>query len=246
MKVNKISPASGTAITLGDSGDTFTIPSGATITNNGTQNGFGSTSASDLSSGTLPMARLSGTLPALNGSALTALNATQLTSGTIPIARITYLHTVQTHVTATSSQSISANTVTNITNLNATITPSTGTKILVTVRWNGEGSNSEQYESIFGLKRGSTIIGSPAAAGSRSIGISMVALNHQSDNTSTPCSCFYQYLDSPSTGSAITYYATIRHKTAQTIYNNRTVYDNDNVAYERITSTITLQEVVAP
>jgi len=48
----------------------------------------GSTSASDLTSGTLPMARLSGTLPALNGSALTALNATQLTSGTIPIARI--------------------------------------------------------------------------------------------------------------------------------------------------------------
>ena len=33
----------------------------------------GSTSASDLTSGTLPMARLSGTLPALNGSALTSL-----------------------------------------------------------------------------------------------------------------------------------------------------------------------------
>ena len=43
--------------------------------------------ATQLTSGTLPMARLSGTLPALNGSALTALNATQLTSGTIPIAR---------------------------------------------------------------------------------------------------------------------------------------------------------------
>ena len=36
----------------------------------------GSTSASDLTSGTLPMARLSGTLPALNGSALTNLPAT--------------------------------------------------------------------------------------------------------------------------------------------------------------------------
>ena len=35
----------------------------------------GSTSASDLTSGTLPMARLSGTLPALNGSALTNLPA---------------------------------------------------------------------------------------------------------------------------------------------------------------------------
>jgi hypothetical protein len=44
--------------------------------------------ATELTSGTLPMARLSGTLPALNGSALTALNATQLTSGTIPIARL--------------------------------------------------------------------------------------------------------------------------------------------------------------
>ena len=41
VKVNKISPrtACGT-VTLGDSGDTFTIPSGATITNAGTANRF--------------------------------------------------------------------------------------------------------------------------------------------------------------------------------------------------------------
>jgi hypothetical protein len=46
VKVNKISPrtACGT-VTLGDSGDTFTIPSGATITNNGTASGFGATGA---------------------------------------------------------------------------------------------------------------------------------------------------------------------------------------------------------
>ena len=44
VKVNKISPrtACGT-VTLGDSGDTFTIPSGATITNSGTASGFGAT-----------------------------------------------------------------------------------------------------------------------------------------------------------------------------------------------------------
>ena len=41
IKVNKISPATGTAFTLGDSGDTFTVPSGATITNSGTATGFG-------------------------------------------------------------------------------------------------------------------------------------------------------------------------------------------------------------
>ena len=45
IKVNKISPRSGTDVTLGDSGDTFTIPSGATITNSGTANGFGASGA---------------------------------------------------------------------------------------------------------------------------------------------------------------------------------------------------------
>ena len=40
LKVDKISPASGTAFALGDSGDTFTVPSGATITNSGTANNF--------------------------------------------------------------------------------------------------------------------------------------------------------------------------------------------------------------
>ncbi len=41
VKVNKISPRSGTGVQLGDSGDTFTIPSGATILNSGTASGFG-------------------------------------------------------------------------------------------------------------------------------------------------------------------------------------------------------------
>ena len=41
IQANKLSPASGTALQVGDSGDVITIPSGATITNNGTQTGFG-------------------------------------------------------------------------------------------------------------------------------------------------------------------------------------------------------------
>jgi len=39
---------------------------------------------------TLPAADLTGTLPALNGTALTALNASALTSGTIPQARLPF------------------------------------------------------------------------------------------------------------------------------------------------------------
>jgi hypothetical protein len=46
IKVNKISPKQTcTQVTLGDSGDTFTIPAGVTLTNNGTATGFGPTGA---------------------------------------------------------------------------------------------------------------------------------------------------------------------------------------------------------
>ena len=47
LKVNKISPRSGTAITLGDSGDTFTIPSGATLAIAGSVTGFTSAGIDD-------------------------------------------------------------------------------------------------------------------------------------------------------------------------------------------------------
>lgn len=41
IQANKLSPSSGTALQIADSGDTITIPSGATITNSGTATGFG-------------------------------------------------------------------------------------------------------------------------------------------------------------------------------------------------------------
>ena len=44
--VDKLDPQSGTSLELGSSGDTITIPSGCTITNNGTQTGFGGTNTS--------------------------------------------------------------------------------------------------------------------------------------------------------------------------------------------------------
>ena len=48
VKVNKISPRTNCGtVQLGDSGDTITIPAGATITNNGTQTGFGRSGSVD-------------------------------------------------------------------------------------------------------------------------------------------------------------------------------------------------------
>jgi len=53
IKADKWSPASGTACTIGDSGDTFTIPSGVTFANSGTATGFAPTGiTSNMTSGT--------------------------------------------------------------------------------------------------------------------------------------------------------------------------------------------------
>ena len=41
LETNLIQPSTGTSLTIGASGDTITIPSGATITNSGTATGFG-------------------------------------------------------------------------------------------------------------------------------------------------------------------------------------------------------------
>ena len=47
VKTDKISPSSGTATTIGDSGDTFTVPSGVTLTVAGALNVTGTTSLAD-------------------------------------------------------------------------------------------------------------------------------------------------------------------------------------------------------
>ena len=64
VKVNKISPRTNCGTTtLGDSGDSFVIPSGVTITNNGTQTGFGRTGTVDWQTGSIK----TGTFTATNG-----------------------------------------------------------------------------------------------------------------------------------------------------------------------------------
>jgi len=70
LNVDKVDPSTGTALEIGTSGDTISIPSGATL---------------DISASTLtPPA----TMPASSGINLTALNATNLGSGTVPTARL--------------------------------------------------------------------------------------------------------------------------------------------------------------
>ena len=70
LNVDKVDPSTGTALEIGSSGDTVSLPSGATL---------------DISASTLtPPA----TMPASSGINFTALNATNLGSGTVPTARL--------------------------------------------------------------------------------------------------------------------------------------------------------------
>ena len=100
VKVNKISPRTNCGtVQLGDSGDTITIPSGATITNNGTQTGFGRTGTVDwqttVKTSTFTAANGEGYFVDTNGGAVTA-NLPAGTAGAI-VAFKDYRNTFDTN-----------------------------------------------------------------------------------------------------------------------------------------------------
>jgi hypothetical protein len=155
----------------------------------------------------------------------------------------TLVHSVD--VTTTSSQSLTANTPAEITGLSVTLTPqSTNSKFLLMANWNGEGSNTNNQNTVFGFKRDSSYIGNPAAAGNRSVGRGVLSQGYySSDADSTMDSWDGQYLDEPNTTNSITYKVFIHTRDAQTLYNNRTVSDTDTFGQERATSSLIILEI---
>ena len=210
LNVDKVDPNTGTTLEIGSSGDTVSLPSGATL---------------DISASTLtPPA----TMPASSGINFTALNATNLGSGTVPTARLgtgtasssTVLYGDQTYkaepgggkvlqvTQGTSTTQTIHNTISTFTasGISGTITPSsTDSKVFVVcwflanVAYNpsavaggslkiykdvGGGGYSALWPAALGLQF--TIAGASGEIGKR---------GYQS----------ISYLDSPSTTSAITY-----------------------------------------
>ena len=175
----------------------------------------------------LPAANLTGSLPAGMGGKI--------------------LQVVSTTLDTRFSQSISANTNTAITNFQVSITPSsTSSKILLTSSWMGEfGSSDAVYSTMWFFYRDSTKLGH-AQTGSRSCGIQTAALSYWVNNaSSTPESMYMQYIDSPSTTSAITYKVGLYGDRAHTLWTNGTVTDQDNSSYERGLSSIIAMEIGA-
>ena len=182
--------------------------------------------------------------------AIITLNNNSLSSVTslpaaIPTGKI--LQVIQTHVTTTSSQSVTDDVITNITGLNATITPSsTSNKIRITCRWNGELNTNNNEPCLYGIRRDSTVIGNQTSIGNRMGNMQQICQGYwSSDSASTMDSAMWQYIDSPSSTSAITYHGTFLYGAGggHTLYNQRTANDNNDENHERATSTIILEEI---
>lgn len=170
-----------------------------------------------------------------------------ITAGALPTGSI--LQVKQTHLTTADSQSLTAGTRAEISNLSVSITPISSTSdMLIFVRWAGESSVANSYDSVFGIRRDSTDIGNPATAGNRQVGIASLSQGFWNSNAdTTPDTSFYSFLDTTrSSGtSQITYKATIDVVDPQTLYNQRTVSDGDFDSTERLTSTMIVMEVAA-
>jgi hypothetical protein len=114
LKVDKLDPQSGTALEIGTSGDTITVPSGATFAVSGTMN------ASSITAGTLAVARGGTGRTAVTGNVLQVIRATTTT------------------ISYTDSTSM-----VDITDLTVNITPSaTSSNVFVIMNVNGITSSS--------------------------------------------------------------------------------------------------------
>jgi len=213
----------------------------------------------------LSSSKLTGALPAISGTSLTALNATNLGSGTVPTARLgtgtasssvflagdntwaeagggkigQVISTTKTDTFSVTGDSSFA----DVTDLSAAITPSASdSKILVL--WNIEIGHSATGNSMLTrLLRDSTAISIGDAAGNRQRALTgqTSAYSNAANTTRSKAGSF---LDSPSSTSATTYKLQI-FSDGGTIYCNRDGSYDDATYCATGTSTITVIEVLA-
>jgi len=173
---NKLSPATGTAVQIGDSGDTITIPSGATFTQSGTMN------ASAITAGTMATARLgSGTA---DGTTFLRGDQTYAAPGGGKILQV--VQDIHTSVVSNNT-----NTFTDSGISQAITCSATSSKVLVMVTQSYAKGNSTSY--VAQLMRDSSVI--DVLDGIGYTGSTLVQYGYYA----------FTYLDSPSSTSALTY-----------------------------------------
>ena len=143
--------------------------------------------------------------------------------------------------TKTDTFTMASTTYATVTGLSATITPTaTSSKIYIVASLVAVGQ-SATCRGAARLMRDSTAIAVPAAAGSRTIGTTVIPLGGSAEIYSNGLT----FLDSPASTSALVYAVQVRATDAGTIYVNRSETDADASSYVRTVSTITVMEILA-
>jgi len=179
---------------------------------------------------------------AVGDSLIASVSASKLTGtqtiprGTLPTGSV--LQVVQTVKTDTFSTT--SGSLTDITGMSVSITPTSATSKILVQYFIGEiGPGNDEALGI-ALLRGSTVIGAGATAGSRTL--TSTAAVYANDRGAPQAFCF---LDSPATTSSTTYKLQIYVNGGNTVHVNRSSTDTDSTTYARTASTITAMEIAA-
>jgi len=147
------------------------------------------------------------------------------------------LQVVQTYKTDTASTT--STSFTDVSGFSANITPaSTSNKILVLVTIGGMGENAVS-QAFFRLDRNGSVVGVGDAVGNRK---QISGASIYISNNNSMASTAFNYLDSPSTTSLLTYKIQFSAN-AGTVFVNRSHTDSDATTTSRGTSSITLMEI---
>ena len=161
---------------------------------------------------------------------------TEVANSTLGTGRI--LQVVST--TKTDTFTTSSASLTDITGLSVSITPTSASSQVFVTLTIGMVDNSATGQSMaFDVTRAGTPVGIGDTASNRT----RAAIGYVNAGSNRPTSVAWSYLDSPATTSATTYQA--RCQTVNTLYLNRSYVDTDNSQFSRSVSTLTVMEVSA-
>ena len=175
----------------------------------------------------------------LSGSTLTVDSGATITNSGTATGFGKINQVVQTYIDSVGFET-SSSTPVQLTGVTANITPSaTSSKILV-IGTISAGA-AVDYKMFFQLRKGTTLIGNSASAGSREISIGM-SLNVQ---VNMPMTHNFQYLHSPSSTDQQTYNVYGHAESNGTLRLNRGSTDSDAGTVGRGTTALTLIEILA-
>jgi len=246
VKVNKISPRSGTDVTLGDSSDTFTVPSGVGLTLTASTLLLPTTIQTDKldpKSGTdLEIGSSGDTITIPSGATITN-SGTATGFGGGKIGQV-FSHCMTGKFTMTST---TATVITDgATSFSQAITPvATSSKILLMANVLGSGGTDASPSFIFD-RDGSGIAVATGGATNRELGTGTYGYQTEVGGEEIT-TCSMMFLDAPSTTSATTYEVHMWNADSDgvPIYVNRTVSNSASPSYTDPVSTFTIMEILA-